>query len=483
MNAPDVSVIMPAHNAARTLAEAMESVLGQTMASWELIVVDDGSVDATAEVVAGFDDPRIRYMRQAKAGVSGARNAGIATARGTYLAFLDADDAYHPEKLGVQMAFLNEQPDVGLTYVSRIETDRHGNRLTLAPLPQESTLETLVLGIPFAPSDCMLRRFWIDRIGGFSEEFVVNEDRHLYVRLDLAGCRCVGVDRFLAYRRLDSTRTYTNLPAVLEDMVRSLDLAFADPRCPLDVHEMKDAAYSTAFLACAYQAAAQGDPTLARAWLSEALRLNPQHLDNGGEPLLQEVLHMATRDGGDHEERLERFFGALPPAVAWLGSARDSVVARGYLLRGTRDVMWGRHDAGLALLDAAARRGARVDEPVLQAVAFQLLNFEQAFGGTAAAGAVADLCRAWKALGGTAPGRRLQGHLRVHRAFSHYRRGEFPRVLSEATAAIINDPSYLRNRGVIAIVLRSLGRTFSAPITAFGARWVNAHGTRSTKLW
>jgi hypothetical protein len=116
-------------------------------------------------------------------------------------------------------------------------------------------------------------------------------------------------------------------------------------------------------------------------------------------------------------------------------------------------------------------------------VAFQLLNFEQAFGGTAAAGAVADLCRAWKALGGTAPGRRLQGHLRVHRAFSHYRRGEFPRVLSEATAAIINDPSYLRNRGVIAIVLRSLGRTFSAPITAFGARWVNAHGTRSTKLW
>jgi hypothetical protein len=458
MNAPDVSVIMPAHNAARTVAEAIESVLAQTLASWELIVVDDGSIDATAEVVARFDDLRIQYIRQAKAGVSRARNTGIARARGTYLAFLDADDAYHPEKLGVQVALLNDQPDVGLTYVSRIEMDRDGNRLTLAPLAEVSTLETLVRGIPFAPSDCMLRRCWIERVGDFSEEFVVNEDRHLYVRLVLGGCRCVGVDRFLAYRRLDSARTCTDLPAALGDMVRSLDVAFTDPRCPVAVGAVKDEAYSTVLLSCAFQAAAQSEAALARAWFSEAVRLTPPLLDDDGEPVLREVLHMAIRDGGDHAGRIERFFGALPPAFAWLGRAGDAAVARGYLLRGTRDVMWGRHDAGVDLLDTAARRGARVDKSVLQAVAFQLLNFERAFGRTAATGAVADLCRAWEPLGGTAPGRRLQGHLWAHHAFTHYRRGEFARALSDAAAAIINDPSYLANRGIMAIVLHSLGK-------------------------
>jgi hypothetical protein len=458
MSSPNVSVIMPAHNAARTVAEAIESVLGQTLASWELIVVDDGSTDATAQEVARFDDSRIRYVRQAKAGVSRARNAGIAMARGTYLAFLDADDAYHPEKLGVQVAVLDDKADVGLTYVSRIEVDQHGNRLSLARLPAVSTLETLVLGIPFAPSDCMLRRCWIERIGDFSEEFVVNEDRHLYIRLVLGGCRCVGVDRFLAYRRLDSDRACTNLPARLDDMIRSLDAAFMDSRCPAGVLAVRDEAYSTVFLTNAFQAASQGDAALVRAWFGEAVRLAPPLLDNDGEPVLREVLHMATRDGGDHEARLERFFGALPPAFTWLGRARDSVVARGYLLRGTRDMMWGRHETGRALLDAAARCGARVDEPALQAVAFQLLNFERAFGRTAAAGAVADLSRAWEPLGGVTPGRRLQGHIRVHRAFTHYRRGEYAQVLADATAAIINDPSYLTNRGVMAILLRSLVR-------------------------
>jgi len=458
MNQPRVSVIMPTYNCARYIAEAIESVLGQTMPSWELIIVDDGSADTTAEVVARFDDPRIRYVRQAKAGASRARNTGLALAGAAYLAFIDADDAYHPEKLAVQAGYLDQHADVGLAYVSRIEIDQHGNRVNLARLPDETTLPTVVLGIPFAPTDCMVRRGWIERVGNFSEAFVVNEDRHLYIRLVLDGCRCVGIERFLAYRRLDTARRVDDLPARLDDMLRSLDAAFQDPRCPGEVRALTDAAHRNIFLACAYQAAMQNEASLAQAWFRDAVRLGPSILDDNAEVVLQEVSHVATRDGGDHEARLGLFFRHLPPEFEWLGRHRDWVVARGYLLRGARDIMWGRCDAGRAHLELALRRGARVDERVLQTVVDQLLNYELAVGTTAAEIAVLSLCRELRHAAGGGPARRLQGRVLVNRAFAQYRRGEYAKVVPNAAAAMVTDPSYVTNRGAVSILVRSLAK-------------------------
>ena len=88
-----ISVIIPTYNYARFLAEAIDSALGQSYAPLEIIVVDDGSTDATSEVLAAYGD-RIRVLRQKNQGVAMARNAGIAAARGDYLAFLDSDDAW-----------------------------------------------------------------------------------------------------------------------------------------------------------------------------------------------------------------------------------------------------------------------------------------------------------------------------------------------------------------------------------------------------
>ncbi|MDP1679474.1 MAG: glycosyltransferase [Candidatus Nitrotoga sp.] len=98
MSNPRFSVIIPAYNAAATLARALDSVLAQTYAAHEIIVVDDGSSDATAEVAVGYGD-KIRYLRQNNAGVSAARNAGTQAASGDWLAFLDADDWYYPDRL------------------------------------------------------------------------------------------------------------------------------------------------------------------------------------------------------------------------------------------------------------------------------------------------------------------------------------------------------------------------------------------------
>jgi glycosyltransferase involved in cell wall biosynthesis len=108
---PRVSVIIPTHNRAELLSEAIESVLGQTYRDFELIVVDDGSTDRTSEVVSGIRDPRIIYQSQEKQERGAARNNGVAMSRGEYLTFLDDDDWYLPTKLELQVAALDARPD------------------------------------------------------------------------------------------------------------------------------------------------------------------------------------------------------------------------------------------------------------------------------------------------------------------------------------------------------------------------------------
>lgn len=109
MSRPDVSVIIPAYNAAHWLQDAVESVQAQTFRDWELIIVNDGSTDNTLEVARDFAAPRTRVIDQANAGVSAARNAGLAAAQGTYICFMDADDAMLPNNLEVKIAVLKKE--------------------------------------------------------------------------------------------------------------------------------------------------------------------------------------------------------------------------------------------------------------------------------------------------------------------------------------------------------------------------------------
>ncbi len=104
MESPQVSVVIPTYNRARLVARAIRSALAQTFDDFEVIVVDDGSTDDTERVVAGFDDPRVRYVpHSANGGEAAARNTGVAAARGIYIAFLDSDDEWFPDKLHEQM--------------------------------------------------------------------------------------------------------------------------------------------------------------------------------------------------------------------------------------------------------------------------------------------------------------------------------------------------------------------------------------------
>ena len=114
MSALDISCIVPVYNGERFLAEALDSILAQTHQPGEIIVVDDGSTDGTPEILARYGE-RVRYERQENAGPASARNAGLGLARGELVAFLDADDLWHPEKLARQSARFIARPDLGIS--------------------------------------------------------------------------------------------------------------------------------------------------------------------------------------------------------------------------------------------------------------------------------------------------------------------------------------------------------------------------------
>lgn len=132
-SAPRFSVVIPAYNAAATLARALDSVLAQRWPAHEVIVVDDGSADATAEVAAGFG-ARVKCVRQANAGPSAARNQGVQAATGEWIAFLDADDWFYPERLQVHAEMVQADPALDFLLAGYDYRDTEG-RLIEPSLP------------------------------------------------------------------------------------------------------------------------------------------------------------------------------------------------------------------------------------------------------------------------------------------------------------------------------------------------------------
>ena len=143
---PKASIIVPAFNAAPTLLETLDSLLAQTYHDFEVILVDDGSTDATRRLAEAYcADPRMRVVRQNNRGAAAARNTGIAAARGRYIGFCDADDTWERDKLATHIAHLDANPDIGVSYSAATLIDEAGRPLGEVQRPRRQNVSPSLL--------------------------------------------------------------------------------------------------------------------------------------------------------------------------------------------------------------------------------------------------------------------------------------------------------------------------------------------------
>lgn len=181
---PAVSVIVPTYNRWPMVAEAVESALEQSYRNFELIVVDDGSEDETAPNLQKYGS-RIRLLRQARRGVAAARNFGVRSSSGEYLAFLDSDDLWRPEKLKAQVSFMAANPELEICQTEEIWI-RRGVRVNPKRRHRKPSGDIFRPSLDLclvSPSAVMIKRALFERVGGFDEAFPVCEDYDLWLRV------------------------------------------------------------------------------------------------------------------------------------------------------------------------------------------------------------------------------------------------------------------------------------------------------------
>lgn len=283
-DAPTVSVVIAAYNAEAFIQEALDSVLAQTYRDYEVIVVDDGSTDATAERVRRYGEA-VRLVQQANAGSAAARNRGIQEARGTYVAFLDADDLWLPEKLERQVG-LHEAGGPRWSY-----TDAwHVDAATGAPLsrwsdthpaPEGDVAPVLLCGNFITAATALVDRSVLTRIGGFPETLPgrasISEDWALWLRIAVDHPVARVPEPCAQLRQHGGRKTETmNLQHALDARVEMIRRTVERAPARLGPHE--GSALAAVHLGIARKWMNRGDVSTARSVLREGLRRDPRHL-------------------------------------------------------------------------------------------------------------------------------------------------------------------------------------------------------------
>lgn len=203
MNLSLVSVIVPVYNGERYLSFAIQSILGQDYHNFEVIVVDDGSTDNSGNIARSFEE--VHYIHQSNQGVAMARNVGIAAARGEFIAFLDADDLWAPDKLSVQVDYFLKSPQVGYTLAKMHNFLEPG--ISWPSWQGEKFLEEDEYS--YSLSALVVRKSVLDKIGTFDPRFRIGSDTDWLIRAKEAGIRMAILPDVLVQRRIhDSNLCY-----------------------------------------------------------------------------------------------------------------------------------------------------------------------------------------------------------------------------------------------------------------------------------
>jgi glycosyltransferase involved in cell wall biosynthesis len=272
---PKVSVIIPAYNVDRYLSAALESLINQTYSDFEALIVDDGSTDRTAAIASEFSverDRRFKLLQKTNGGLSSARNFGINHATGEYIALLDGDDVYLPDKLAAHVATFEAQPEVGIAYGASQAMRDDGQptwmKITGQPVQTDPLAALMCKNFVVHGSNAMLRRSVFDRVGLFDETLASVEDLDLWLRI--ASDRTWQFhrdDRVLSYYRVRPSGLSFNLAQMQQTHERVLQAAIA--RSP-EVKLMLPTAHAYMYRYLGRMALTMGDSAKARAFLDQA---------------------------------------------------------------------------------------------------------------------------------------------------------------------------------------------------------------------
>jgi glycosyltransferase involved in cell wall biosynthesis/2-polyprenyl-3-methyl-5-hydroxy-6-metoxy-1,4-benzoquinol methylase len=359
--APGISVIVPAYNAEAYLERSVGSVLGQTHQDLEVLVVDDGSTDGSVRILTSFDDPRLRIVSQQNRGVAAARNRGLQAARGRLISFLDADDAWMPDKLEREVDVLDRHPEVAGVLSAMLVCDD-----ALRPLhpwfpPTEDHLRCLILldsmvGISQA---ALLRKEVLDALGGFDEALSTSADWDLLVRLLLRREEVATHQQPTVLYRLRPDSMSTSATALSEDMDRALGKLFSSPGLPPDLRRLRRRAYGRLHRILAGSQFQDGLSTSFLRHSAKALSLSPREAAYFASLPMRRSRRASGRGQGLPAERLE-LDGGWSPSVAEHAS-RYRLAAPTVTGARVLDIACGTGHGAAHLLEAGARHVVAID--------------------------------------------------------------------------------------------------------------------------
>ncbi|HAJ60096.1 MAG TPA: glycosyl transferase family A [Cyanobacteria bacterium UBA8543] len=226
---PLISVIIPVYNGEKTIKETIESVLNQTFTNFEIIVINDGSKDATIQIVESIQDPRIKLFSYPNAGQAASRNRGISKAVGEFIAFLDADDLWTPDKLEAQLKALQENPQAAVAYSWTDFIDESGKFLrpgAYMSVTGDVYKHLLVVNFLENGSNPLIRASALREVGNFDESLSNAHDWDMWLRL-AARYHFVAVSSIQILYRVSSTSMSSNVLGMQKSSLRVIERAYA----------------------------------------------------------------------------------------------------------------------------------------------------------------------------------------------------------------------------------------------------------------
>jgi glycosyltransferase involved in cell wall biosynthesis len=293
MITPMISVLMPAYNAEKYIGEAITSVLNQTFTDFELLIINDGSTDATEQVINSFTDRRIRYINQVNQGIAAALNIGLLNAKAAIIARFDADDICMNNRLEIQYGFLSSHPDNVLVGADADYINSNGEYVFTGTLPAYSTAAIQQLDFkqcPFIHSAVMYKKANVLQAGGYNIHAHAFEDHLLWIKIIQQGNTCNLPLSLIQVRfnpesvSIDEKWRTKRFLEIKYSALQQGDITEAEGKELLqilkkqDTRKIKEGSYY-ALLGKKYTWD-NHQPKKARGYLSKAIRIHPGRIDN-----------------------------------------------------------------------------------------------------------------------------------------------------------------------------------------------------------